>query len=167
MALRADPGTIQVWSDVGCPWSHAVVWRLWDARRRLGLERRVRFDHHAFPLELFNSEPTPRPKLEAEWPTVRDLAPRAGWEAWSAPRGAAHSSSMGTIRPSTTTSCAAPPGDARLTTSRTRRLRRSIGVHLPPFEKLIEAHATDLHRFLVASVGSGEAEDCLQETFMS
>jgi RNA polymerase sigma factor (sigma-70 family) len=40
-------------------------------------------------------------------------------------------------------------------------------VHLPPFEKLIEAHATDLHRFLVASVGSGEAEDCLQETFMS
>src|SRR5919109_3563162 len=85
MALRADPGTIQVWSDVGCPWSHAVVWRLWDARRRLGLERRVRFAHHPSPLELFNSEPTPRPKLEAEWPTVRDLAPRAGWEAWSAP----------------------------------------------------------------------------------
>jgi len=40
-------------------------------------------------------------------------------------------------------------------------------VHLPPFETLIEAHAAELHRFLVACVGPTEAEDCLQETFMS
>ena len=40
-------------------------------------------------------------------------------------------------------------------------------MHLPPFETLIDAHATELHRFLVASVGPTEAEDCLQETFMS
>jgi RNA polymerase sigma factor (sigma-70 family) len=40
-------------------------------------------------------------------------------------------------------------------------------VHLPPFETLIDAHATELHRFLVACVGPTEAEDCLQETFMS
>ena len=83
--MRAAPGTIQVWSDLSCPWSHAVVWRLWDARRRLGLEGRVRFDHHAFPLELFNSEPTPRPVRDAERPVVAQLAPRAGWQAWSAP----------------------------------------------------------------------------------
>jgi predicted DsbA family dithiol-disulfide isomerase len=79
------PGTIQVWSDLGCPWSHVVVWRLWDARRRVGLEKRVRFDHHAFPLELFNSEPTPRWHIDVEAPVAQQLAPRAGWQAWSAP----------------------------------------------------------------------------------
>jgi RNA polymerase sigma factor (sigma-70 family) len=40
-------------------------------------------------------------------------------------------------------------------------------VHLPPFQSLIDDHATDLHRFLVASVGPTDAEDCLQETFIS
>jgi RNA polymerase sigma factor (sigma-70 family) len=42
-----------------------------------------------------------------------------------------------------------------------------MGVHLPPFESLIDAHAVELHRFLVGCVGPTEAEDCLQETFMS
>lgn len=83
--MDVRPGTIAVWSDLGCPWSHAVVWRLHDARRRLGLQGRVTFDHHAFPLELFNSEPTPRPQRDADWPTAARLAPRAGWQAWSAP----------------------------------------------------------------------------------
>jgi RNA polymerase sigma-70 factor (ECF subfamily) len=40
-------------------------------------------------------------------------------------------------------------------------------VHLPPFEQLVEAHAAELHRFLIGLVGPAEAEDCLQETFMS
>jgi predicted DsbA family dithiol-disulfide isomerase len=83
--MDVAPGTIAVWSDLGCPWSHVVVWRLHDARRRLGLEGRVRLDHHAFPLELFNSEPTPRRERDAEWPVAASLAPRAGWQAWSAP----------------------------------------------------------------------------------
>jgi predicted DsbA family dithiol-disulfide isomerase len=83
--MQVAPGTIAVWSDLGCPWSHAVIWRLWDARRRLGLTERVRFDHHAFPLELFNNEPTPRAPREAEWPVAASLAPRAGWQSWSAP----------------------------------------------------------------------------------
>lgn len=83
--MEVARGTIAVWSDLGCPWSHVVVWRLWDARRRLGLADRVRFDHHAFPLELFNSEPTPRQRVDAEWPVAERLAPRAGWEPWSAP----------------------------------------------------------------------------------
>jgi predicted DsbA family dithiol-disulfide isomerase len=83
--MQVAPGTIAVWSDLGCPWSHAVIWRLHDARRRLGLEGRVTFDHHAFPLELFNSEPTPRPQRDAEGLVAAALAPRAGWQAWSAP----------------------------------------------------------------------------------
>ena len=40
-------------------------------------------------------------------------------------------------------------------------------MHLPPFQRLVDDHATELHRFLVASVGQTEAEDCLQETFLS
>ncbi len=86
--MQVAPGTIQVWSDLGCPWSHAIVWRLWDARRRLGLEDRVRFDHHAFPLELFNDEPTPRWHIDVEAPVVATIAPRAGWQPWAAPDSA-------------------------------------------------------------------------------
>jgi RNA polymerase sigma factor (sigma-70 family) len=40
-------------------------------------------------------------------------------------------------------------------------------VHLPPFETLIDGHARELHRFLVGLVGPTDAEDCLQETYMS
>jgi predicted DsbA family dithiol-disulfide isomerase len=86
--MEVAPGTIAVWSDLGCAGSHAVLWRLHDARRRLGLEARVRFDHHAFPLELFNSEPTPRARIAAEWPVAAQLASRAGWSEWSAPEHA-------------------------------------------------------------------------------
>ena len=85
---RPARGTIQIWSDLGCPWSHVVVWRLHDARRRLGLEGRVAFDHHAFPLELFNNEPTPRRHIDVEAPVAQTLAPRAGWQPWSAPDSA-------------------------------------------------------------------------------
>jgi RNA polymerase sigma factor (sigma-70 family) len=45
--------------------------------------------------------------------------------------------------------------------------RVSRSVHLPPFETLVDAHAAELHRFLTGYVGPTEAEDCLQETFMS
>ncbi len=38
---------------------------------------------------------------------------------------------------------------------------------LPPFQTLLDAHASDVHRFLVASVGPVEADDCYQETWIS
>ncbi len=34
---------------------------------------------------------------------------------------------------------------------------------LPPFQALIDAHGAAVHRFLVASVGPSEADDCFQE----
>jgi predicted DsbA family dithiol-disulfide isomerase len=83
--MDVAPNTIAIWSDIGCARSHAVIWRLHDARRRLDLDGRVAFDHHAFPLELFNSEPNPRPRFDADWPMAAEEAPRAGWQAWSAP----------------------------------------------------------------------------------
>ena len=40
-------------------------------------------------------------------------------------------------------------------------------VTLPPFSALVEAHAGDLHRHLVAVAGSADAGDLLQETLLS
>jgi RNA polymerase sigma factor (sigma-70 family) len=42
-----------------------------------------------------------------------------------------------------------------------------MGVRLPPFQALLDEHRDDVHRFLVASLGREEADDCFQETFIS
>jgi RNA polymerase sigma factor (sigma-70 family) len=38
---------------------------------------------------------------------------------------------------------------------------------LPPFQSFLDTHREDVWRFLVASVGPDEADDCFQETFIS
>jgi RNA polymerase sigma factor (sigma-70 family) len=40
-------------------------------------------------------------------------------------------------------------------------------VDLPPFQALLDAHGRDVHRFLVASVGRHDADDCFQETWLA
>jgi RNA polymerase sigma factor (sigma-70 family) len=40
-------------------------------------------------------------------------------------------------------------------------------VTLPPFQQLLDHHGSDVHRFLVATVGRGDADDCYQETWIS
>jgi RNA polymerase sigma factor (sigma-70 family) len=40
-------------------------------------------------------------------------------------------------------------------------------VRLPPFQTLLDAHGRDVHRFLVASVGRVDADDCYQETWVA
>jgi RNA polymerase sigma factor (sigma-70 family) len=37
----------------------------------------------------------------------------------------------------------------------------------PPFQRFLDAHRDAVWRFLVGSVGRGEAEDCFQETFIA
>jgi RNA polymerase sigma factor (sigma-70 family) len=37
----------------------------------------------------------------------------------------------------------------------------------PPFQWFLEEHRDDVYRFLVASVGRQDADDCFQETFLS
>jgi predicted DsbA family dithiol-disulfide isomerase len=83
--MQVPPGAIAIWSDVGCPWAHLAVHRLHVARRRLGLDDTVRFEHRPFPLELVNEQATPRRVLAAEIPVVGALGPEAGWQAWQAP----------------------------------------------------------------------------------
>ena len=38
---------------------------------------------------------------------------------------------------------------------------------LPPFQSLLDAHGRDVHRFLIASVGRTDADDCYQETWLA
>jgi RNA polymerase sigma factor (sigma-70 family) len=38
---------------------------------------------------------------------------------------------------------------------------------LPPFQQLLDAHGRDVHRFLAATVGRHDADDCFQETWLS
>jgi predicted DsbA family dithiol-disulfide isomerase len=78
-------GTLVVYSDIGCPWAHAAVHRLHEARTRLGLVDAVRFDHRAFPLELVNGRPTPKLTLDSEIPVAGGLEPDAGWQLWLGP----------------------------------------------------------------------------------
>jgi DNA-directed RNA polymerase specialized sigma24 family protein len=40
-------------------------------------------------------------------------------------------------------------------------------VNLPPFQRLLDAHGRDVHRFLVATVGRTDADDCYQETWLA
>src|SRR4051812_46903483 len=85
--VAVEPRTIVVYSDIGCPWAHVAVYRLLRARARLDLDDRVTLDHRAFPLEVFNSQPTPKSILDAEIPVAGGVEPNAGWQTW---QGAEH-----------------------------------------------------------------------------
>ena len=84
-AVDVAPGTLVVFADLGCPWAHVCVHRLWVAREKAGLAERLHFDIRPFPLEMVNERPTPyRGVAELEVPVLCDLEPDAGWEVWSA-----------------------------------------------------------------------------------
>jgi DNA-directed RNA polymerase specialized sigma24 family protein len=40
-------------------------------------------------------------------------------------------------------------------------------VTLPPFQALLHQHGHDVHRFLIATVGRADADDCYQETWLA
>lgn len=86
MADRPEvtPGTIQLWSDLLCPFAHVAVYRLRTARDRLGLNGRVHLDHHTFALELFDG-PHSRQGTDSEAAGIGPLEPGAGFRLWSGP----------------------------------------------------------------------------------
>ena len=45
--------------------------------------------------------------------------------------------------------------------SRTAAPARSMSVKLPPFQALLDEHRVDVYRFLVATAGPSDADDCL------
>lgn len=82
-SLSAAPGTVLVYSDIGCPWASLALHHLRGAIS--AAEAPLRIDHRAFPLELFNARPTPKGVLDPEVAAVAGLEPALGWSAWSAP----------------------------------------------------------------------------------
>ncbi len=42
-----------------------------------------------------------------------------------------------------------------------------MSAELPPFQRFLDAHRDTVWRFLLGTVGSDEAEDCFQETFIA
>ena len=42
-----------------------------------------------------------------------------------------------------------------------------MSVSIPPFQAFLDDHREDVYRFLVASVGAQEADDCFQETLLA
>jgi predicted DsbA family dithiol-disulfide isomerase len=82
-APAVPPGTIQVWSDLLCPFAYVALLRLRRARGRLGLDGIVRLEHRTFPLELFNG-PHPRRGTDTEAVGLGQIEPDAQFRVWSA-----------------------------------------------------------------------------------
>ena len=78
-----EPGVVTLWSDVSCPWATLALRTLHDAAAERGVSLRV--DHRCFPLELLNSEPTPKPGHDEEVEQITAVRPDLGWTAWNAP----------------------------------------------------------------------------------
>lgn len=83
--IDVEPGTIAIYSDLACPFTHIAVHRLFTTRERLGLTDVVRFDHHSFPIELLNGTPGTRLGSDSEIPALGRLEPDAGWQLWQRP----------------------------------------------------------------------------------
>lgn len=78
------PGTVQVWSDLLCPFAYVALLRLRRARTRLGLDGKIHIEHRTFPLELFNG-PHPRRGTDTEAVALGQIAPEAEFRVWTAP----------------------------------------------------------------------------------
>lgn len=81
------PGTVAVFSDVGCPWATLALHRFRTARERLDAVDRVPLDLHPFLLEDVNHEPTPMRMLRAELEVLAQISPEVGWQPWTGPEG--------------------------------------------------------------------------------
>ncbi|MFC5993805.1 DsbA family protein [Pseudonocardia hispaniensis] len=82
-----DPGVLQVWSDLLCPFAHVAMCGLRAARAELppgDPAAAVQFEHHVFPLELFNG-PHPRRGTDSEAVGLGQIVPAAGFRLWTAP----------------------------------------------------------------------------------
>ena len=64
--MDVAPGTLVVFADLGCPWAHVAVRRLWAARERAGRVEELRFDIRAFHDQLLGMGALPLSVLDVE-----------------------------------------------------------------------------------------------------
>ncbi|MGR4881622.1 DsbA family protein [Streptomyces sp. LARHCF249] len=86
MVTQSGIPTVTVWSDIGCPWASLALHTLRAAARRRALPLLI--DHRAFPLELFNGEPTPKFIVDPEVMAIAARLPELGWRLWNGPASA-------------------------------------------------------------------------------
>lgn len=82
-AAPAADGTVTIWSDIGCPWATLALHTLHAAADQRG--QQLLIDHRAFPLELFNRQPTPKFIVDAEVVVIAARRPELGWRLWQGP----------------------------------------------------------------------------------
>ncbi|WP_019886444.1 DsbA family oxidoreductase [Streptomyces purpureus] len=80
-APASEQPIITFWSDIGCPWATLALHTLHAAADARGQELLI--DHRAFPLELFNSQPTPKLIVDAEVVMLGAHRPELGWRLWA------------------------------------------------------------------------------------
>ncbi|MFF7181564.1 DsbA family protein [Streptomyces sp. NPDC008121] len=80
---EATASVVTVWSDIGCPWASLALNTLRTAAADRGQDLLI--DHRAFPLELFNRQPTPKHIVDAEVVMLGAHRPELGWRLWNAP----------------------------------------------------------------------------------
>ena len=81
-AATREP-TLTVWPDIGCPWASLALHVVRAEAASRG--QQLLIEHRAFPLELFNRRPTPRPIIDAEIVAIVGLVPELGWRMWDSP----------------------------------------------------------------------------------
>ncbi|MGI5380078.1 DsbA family oxidoreductase [Streptomyces sp. CA-251387] len=81
MSAAPEPGPVTVWSDLGCPWATLALHTLRSTARERGQDLLI--DHRAFPLELFNNQPTPKYIVEPEIVVISAHRPELGWRLWA------------------------------------------------------------------------------------
>ncbi len=84
VAPPVAPGTVQVWSDLLCPFAYVGLLRFYRTRTKLGLDDAVRVEHRSFPLELFNG-PHPRRGTDTEAVGLGRIEPEAQFRVWTGP----------------------------------------------------------------------------------
>ncbi|MFB7666078.1 DsbA family protein [Kitasatospora sp. NPDC056138] len=80
-AAGPESAHVTVWSDIGCPWASLALHTLRAAAAERGQDLLI--DHRAFPLELFNRQPTPKYIVEPEVIVIGARRPELGWRVWS------------------------------------------------------------------------------------
>lgn len=74
---------LTVWSDLGCPWASLALHTVRTRAKERDVDLVI--DHRAFPLELFNRRPTPKPIIDVEITAIAGLIPSLGWRLWTRP----------------------------------------------------------------------------------
>ena len=76
------PGVITIWSDISCPWATLALHTLHQAAT--AQRAPLRIAHRAFPLELLNRRPTPRPDHDDEVAAITAVRTDLDWSPWRA-----------------------------------------------------------------------------------